>query len=257
MKFKKGLFLLLILISLSFWKLGVFNIAGIDVEIKNAQCVNEQNIKSDLNLLGKNILFFDEYEASRKLTVKYPCIKNIDFKRQLSKEIKVFISGRNPFLSVAPLTKSPLSSLDNLEATPSSSTAFLDWSLPSQEREQLTVDETGVVFDCGDNSDLPLIFLPDENLKIGQKLDDSLFIKISEIVTKLTQFQIQNFHAKVENHDLVIQTSPQLVFALDKDALKQLASLQLILAKAKMNETMIKSIDLRFDKPVVVYASFI
>ena len=48
--------------------------------------------------------------------------------------------------------------------------------------------------------------------------------------------------------------NPKVFFRLDNEIDLQLASLQLILEKAKIDERILEFIDLRFDKPIVRFA---
>ena len=60
----------------------------------------------------------------------------------------------------------------------------------------------------------------------------------------------------LDNFFLIYPTSlsPKVIFRLDQRIDVQIASLQLILEKAKMYSESLEFIDLRFDKPIVKFA---
>ena len=65
----------------------------------------------------------------------------------------------------------------------------------------------------------------------------------------------------VVGNRLIVDSEPRVTFALNKEISRQSASLQLILRQAKMNldpdkpdSRSVESVDLRFDRPVVVYS---
>lgn len=257
----KKIFLLFVFISVVFvvWNNGILNIRRINIERRDTFCVvSEENIKSSLDLIGKNILFIDENGVNKKLLNKFPCIKNIKLDKKFPQEIKITINERNALASVIPFEGTALL-VNNLEATPSSQSALLQWSFPSFFEKQFLVDETGFVFSADRKDDTPLLFWPDKNIKVGYQLNKNDFDKISQIFVKLRDLEDLNFGSniktKVVNKSFLVQTAPRIVFSLEKDVLRQLASLQLILQKAKIEKKVMETVDLRFDKPVVIYYS--
>ncbi|MBI4036980.1 hypothetical protein HY385_00990 [Candidatus Daviesbacteria bacterium] len=234
------------------WQLHLLDIHKINVEIQNAKCVDEQNLKLALGLSGKNILLIKSKEVNKKLIAKYPCLREVQIEPQSLNTVKVLATGRTALASVAPITTSTLT-LDNQEATPSSSSALLNWSFPPFPINKTEiVDETGVIFG-GDNTNLLTLFLPNQDLKIGQLVDLPGFDKIAIVLSKLPKLEILIVRAKVEEDNLLIDAEPKIAFSLEKDILRQLASLQLILQKAKIDKKPMEIIDLRFDKPVITY----
>jgi len=102
------------------------------------------------------------------------------------------------------------------------------------------------------------------DFKIG---DRSLVIPVGEKnIEKQTEIRLKNFAfeenlilSKVQLEDegraLMAVFSGELIclFTLEKEIESQLASLQFILWRAKMEGKSLKTVDLRFDKPVVKY----
>ena len=85
--------------------------------------------------------------------------------------------------------------------------------------------------------------------------------KVKEVVISLSGFEAPTDNIIIVGDKLIIDTKPRLIFSLDKRLDYQTTSLQLILAQAKMNSdpsspgsALIESVDLRFNKPVVVYS---
>lgn len=235
----------------------VLTVNKIDLKLNNTPCVNLEQLKTTLNLKGKNILFLDNAKIKKALLAEYPCVGDIKLERFFLGAIKIEIEGRTAFVKIASFSSAPPLTLKDLEATSSTSTALLDGFFPSSTEENFILDEAGVIFAKNSSNNLPILFWPDKDLKIGQSLDKSLVYKVSKIITKLTQLEINKsenpVRMKLKDEDFIIQALPKLVFSLSKDIPKQLASLQLILAKAKIDEKTIESLDLRFDKPVIIY----
>jgi hypothetical protein len=246
------------------WKLDPFSIKKIDVSVTSS-CGNPEDIKLVSKIFGKNIFFIDEKVILGELQRKYPCIQVIKLEKYYPSSILIIIQSRIPKFKVIKINPSPKLELTNLEATPSSQTALLDWAFPSGGQETLISDENGVVFSKDGGGELPTIFLAIEKINIGQQLDHNLFKKLTTIFNKLSELspeisseatdsaKISSVKGKIEDNNLLVDSRPRMIFELEKDVLRQLASLQLILQKAKINGREIKTIDLRFDKPVIEY----
>lgn len=95
--------------------------------------------------------------------------------------------------------------------------------------------------------------------KIGQQVLGSK-IKVDQdterIKTYLTQEKIA--YATIgrlsgNSYQITLTTGEEVLITSDKDILRQLASLQLILTRLTMEGKHISRLDLRYDKPVIVY----
>lgn len=249
MKFNKLLFLPLILALFIFfvWKSGILNIRRVDTEIIEAKCVTEEQVKMESSLPGGNILFVGEDAVRNKLLDKFICVKSVVIQRKFPGAVKLTVEGRVAMASVMTFKD------DKLEATPSSQSALLDWSSPQPASQQFLADDKGVLFAEFQNGGLPKLFLPEQTVKIGQRLDEGLFKKISTIFVETKKSDINVTEAVVRDQDFLILHPQKITFSFKKDILKQLVSLQLILQKAKIDESMIETVDLRFDKPVVKF----
>lgn len=256
-------FLVLVLLGLIFLKFNLFNISEIKVNLENINCAAVEQIKSDSRLVGQNIFFIDEDKFKQTLIQKYLCIKEIQIEKFYLQQIEVKVVGRKPFVKIGSYQEiSPILALDLKEATPSSSTALLDWSYPTPV-DLHTADETGFVFDTESKDSLPLFLLPGGDIKLAKQVDQTMFEKLSLIFNKLNMEENiwgREPQMKIVDNELLIkiflkedQKEQKIIFALERDILKQLASLQLILQKAKIDNRVMEMIDLRFDKPVVIY----
>ncbi|KKS71196.1 MAG: hypothetical protein UV41_C0004G0020 [Candidatus Daviesbacteria bacterium GW2011_GWA2_42_7] len=219
----------------------------IEVTINNAVCTTEEGLRVESGLPGSNILFISEETVRRKLFDKFICIKDVSLKRQFPSVVKLTVDGRVAIAGL--MTHKGI----RMEATPSSQSALLDWSTPQLTSQPFLVDDQGVLFAQFQGEDLPKLFLPEQTVKVGQRLDEGLFKKISTVFTETRKYEINISEAEVLDQDFLVLSPRKIAFSLKRDILKQLVSLQLILQKAKIDESMIETVDLRFDKPVVKF----
>lgn len=244
-----GIFLVLI------WKLNILSVEKVMI-YSNAECVSEQDLKRELNIFGKNLLSLNQNRIKNDLAVKYLCIKDIDISYEFPRTIKVIVYGRKFLTKVVSFPQ--INNLPDLESSTSSETALLDWNFPSVSSEEAFIaDNAGFIFTKKQpNFSLPTLLLT-ENLVLGKQMDKKFFNSLDQIFTKCLQLEPMsgepNFIAKKYGNILQINTSVKLVFSLERDILRQLASLQLILQKAKIDGRIAQVIDLRFDKPIVEY----
>ncbi len=135
----------------------------------------------------------------------------------------------------------------SLSATPSAD-LVLDYYL---------IDNEGVVFGKG-TPDLNIlkIYIFNREIFIGRKLPGEIS-NVIKILDKIKTLGIQINKAWINQGTFIITSSQgvsQIIFRLEGDINIQLASLQLILDKAKIDLKELEFIDLRFDKPVVKFA---
>lgn len=256
MNFRKIIiFLIVIFIFLILlWKVELFNVKKIEVEKNNDKCLEKQNILSEFNLKNKNIFLINEEEINKNILKKYICIKKVYLEKKFPSTIKIIINERKGLARVVNYKKQNLLSFKDLEATASSQTALLNWSfLNSSESGNFIVDDEGLIFDQNVENNLPIIFIPEQILEIGKKINNIDFSKVALLLNKLVQMNIYVTQTQITEKNLQMKNEQKLVFSLEKDILKQIASLHLILDKAKIDDTTMEIIDLRFDRPVVKY----
>ncbi|KKR81437.1 MAG: hypothetical protein UU73_C0001G0083 [Candidatus Daviesbacteria bacterium GW2011_GWA1_41_61] len=252
------LFFLVVLITLAIFKTDLLKTDSIEWEAKNAACLDTARVKSEINLQHNYFFYINEKAIFQKTVSLYPCVKSLRWERKFIKGIKIIAEGRVPLIKIAPI---PTAALDeDLTASPSSSTALLDWSLPEDVKKLYIADSEGYVFAQGQEFQLPILYYLGDELKLGQKIEGDLLTKLEQVILNLGKLEIQAqdsslFKFKKSGDFLLVYSRPKLVFSLSGDIFRQLGSLQLILQKAKIDEKEMETVDLRFDKPVVVYSS--
>lgn len=216
-------------------RLTLFTIKEIDTVAKNSPCVNESQLKNSSGLLGQNFFFVNLENIAKNLKSKFICLKNINLFYVFPNKIRIEASGRQPvaILNLLNLEATAASFLENL-ATPSaesSSDAYL-------------IDNEGIIFSKSIGTlTVPHIFIDDmENHNIGNSL---------KILEKSKTFGLDVKTATILDNFFIIFSYPKVIFRLDDKVEAQIASLQLILAEAKIDLKELEFIDLRFDKPII------
>jgi hypothetical protein len=103
---------------------------------------------------------------------------------------------------------------------------------------------------------LPLVFVNQE-LSLKMSLGSVLGGGIRDVLDMLVKLNMNPKLLKVSMSGTMIIVDVQemkVILNLKGEYLKQLASLQLILQKNKIDSKRIESVDLRFAKPVVIYS---
>lgn len=228
---------------LAVFKLNIFTIKKIDIEAKNITCADDNQLKNYSSLLGRNFFLINFSKTENDLKKKFYCIKSAAVSKSLPDKIKLQILNREPFVVLA--------SLKNKEASYS--------AIPSADEvgAYYMVDNEGVVFDKGaPNLNLPQIFIYNSEISMGQKLTGKLS-NVLVILQKMKTFGIEVNMGRIIDEDFVVDSNPPLsrvIFRLNENVGIQIASLQLIQNKAKIDSSEFEFIDLRFDKPVVKFA---
>ncbi|MBI2334917.1 FtsQ-type POTRA domain-containing protein [Candidatus Daviesbacteria bacterium] len=207
--------------SLIFLLLGIYLIFFTKFFIVNSvefegslTCADRENLVSSAEVTGSNFFLIQNQAIEKKLKEKFSCIKSVEIINKFPNRIFLKVKNRTPQAKV----------------------------LIAGQVDYL-VDKEGVLFSGGDAS-----------LKIYSDKKEKDFKKILSVLERTKFFGIDITEASATAESLLIQSMPQISFALDKDIEEQIASLQLILAKAKIDEETLEFIDLRFDKPVVRFA---
>ena len=118
------------------------------------------------------------------------------------------------------------------------------------------VDNEGVMYSANtDQINTPKIYISGTNLTIGEQLTSIFIQNALKILEKAKTFDIDVREARIDSENIfLVNGLPRMIFKLSSNIDIQLASLQLILQKAKIDDVKIEFIDLRFDKPVVKIA---
>lgn len=216
-----------------------FKIKFIDIKLEKTTCINNEELKGNINIQQKNIVFLDSNSLQKDLKNKYPCLKEVRVSKFFPNKIEINLKGREPFAKIISFKKS-ISDSDQALIEATSSANFKD--------KDYIIDEEGVIFDSNINLDLTEIYQEEQDLKIGQKTQTEDLIKIIKTLNNI------RISAKrlivVEGKTIFVDTTPKIFFNREADINMQLASLQLILEKAKIDEDSIEFINLKFDKPI-------
>lgn len=245
--------LALVIILTSFFVLrsDFFKIKSVDVESDKLTCTDSEKIKSLSNLLGQNLLFVNLTKTKEVIVGKFFCIRDLKISKGFPDKAKLIVSGRKAkaiFLVLKPQGATESATIFNI-ATPSAKEL--------KDAEKFEVDTDGVVFAKGDQRfDLPKIYYYGENLTLGKRISEALIGAI-KILNNLRNIGLEYKDGKIKDGIFLVAFStdkPIVVFKLGQDVNDQLASLQLILRQAKIEEKEVEFIDLRFDKPVARFA---
>ena len=266
--------LLLILILVLLFRSNLMLINQVSVEPGKTFCTTEEAVKSEAKLEGQQIFLINSSSISERIKKRFICIESVQLERIPLDKVKIKLTERKPAAKVNVILQPNLENLKIQEASPSSESGRLDFSVDeSRISLQLLVDKLSFIF--ADNSDLakeyfkdvssiPEFFVISQAEKKGEFIRNKSTSAVLEILPKINALQVPVDRVKIDQNKILISGDPDLVFSTDKDLNRQLASLQLILQKATMNSTdplkkreenkPIELIDLRFDKPIVVYS---
>ncbi len=247
-----------------------------DIELSAINCAAFPEIEGFLNSKNMNYFYYNSTLLESDLRQKFYCIGNIEQEIYYPNRLKLKLTGREGKYVIKTINTeidtNPqiVLTLEQLNATESTSQAFppqvlkqiLDTYQQASTSGLYVVDHEGVVFENAQtDATLPRIVLFGKDPRIGQKIADDLISKVDQISAKLTQLDLDTANLIVVGDRLIVDTTPRVTFSLNKEIPRQAASLQLILRQAKMNldpektdSRSVESIDLRFDRPVVVYS---
>lgn len=218
-----------------------FNIKYIDVKLDKIACAEANQIKDSSGLLGQNIIFLDSKKAKENIKNKFICVRDTTLSRHFLNKISLAVSGRTPVAILRLAEASSSSSIEEI-ATPSAKPGM----------DAFLVDDEGVIFSKDGQGSLPNIFFTDQTISLGEKLEN---INSLKIIDRVKMLAVEPQNAVVADNILIIFSSPKVVFRLDEKIDIKLASLQLILQTAKIDDKRLEFVDLRFDKPIVKFAS--
>lgn len=254
-----GLVLLVIFSIFLLFRSNMFTIQSIDVQTEKISCTDNKQIRDVVPLLGQNFFLTNSAKVESKLKKRFICIKSVEILRQFPNRVKIKVFGREPAAILVvtkdiEATQSGLLERFTQQATPSgepnSSAIVMD------SGENLLVDIQGVIYSSNlEGVTAPRIYVRDSKLTLGQTLKEDVIKNVLKILDKLKTFGVSVKEVKIiQNKLLLVDAVPRIIFKLDDKQEMQIASLQLILNKAKIDDSSLEFIDLRFDKPVVRFA---
>lgn len=219
--------LLLILGGLAIVRGNFWTVEGISCSLSGQVC--PARLWEDLRnaSLGKDFLFFPKSDVIRQISLNYPEVDNLEIKRVLPKQL-------------------------SFELTASSARAAI------KGEKYFLVNARGLVLKISDQpGDLPVILMDSvKNVGVGQGFDQKEIIPTIEILSNLEARKLHPTMAKIispQRVNIWLNNGTLVNVSLQKEANLQLDSLQVILARVKMEGKALREIDLRFDKPVILY----
>ena len=251
-------FLMLFLLGGIGWYLSTVK-TDFNLQLDDLTCADEIKIKQALEKEKIKFYWLQSQEIEKKLRQQFPCISDSVIEREFPKGVKVTLSGRKPlavFRVTQKLTPSPLP-IEVLEATPSTIEAKPSPSPSAQVivtfGETFLIDGKGVGFAKGFREDLPLVNFVTNRFDIGDSIGAEVIAHILEVIEFFQKQGISIQSLELDQDKLTVKTAEEIVFSVTDGLERQGASLQLIWKQAKMNSKSVVKIDLRFDKPVVIY----
>ena len=247
------IFIILITLLFSYLFLTTFIVKKIEIITDGGSCVEKRQIEQNINLLGKNLFFLDINKVKQNLQNKFVCIKDVNSIKNYPTGMKLNIQSRQPKISLTSVGINATSSADLINLTQNSATFSAKLI---ENKENFYIDDEGVIYSkLVDQGSILNIKVVNKDLNIGQRLDKRIVENILKIFQKTGDQGIVIDKIFLHDNNLFIENSNSvLIFNTMNKIDTQIASLQLIVQKAKIENENIEFIDLRFDKPVVKYA---
>lgn len=242
-------FFLIFFFLFLFFKSGIFTIKQVVVAAKSLGCASEKGIKDSAELTGQNFFLANTKAAEEAIKLKFYCIKAAPIKRSFPDKMRIEV-----------LSRQPAAFLVALETKEASISSFIDIATPSAlpVKSSFQIDEEGMVFSKDPaGADIPRVYIFNADITLGKKMSGDLIPGTLRVLTKLKEIRFPVKESLVfDKLYIVTSDSPKLkiIFRLNEDLDTQLASLQVILDKAKIDLKELEFIDLRFDKPIVRFA---
>lgn len=239
-----------IILIFTIFRSDFFNIKVIDIQADNINCTDPTQIKNSTSLIGQNLFFLNSSKIEAGIKKKFLCIKDVEISKYFPNKVKLTLFKREPVaLFISQKEEENLGILEKFSesvatsSAESSPSAKLNFS-QGEIIESFIVDNEGVVFEKNvSRGDLPKVYFYGQNVMID---------KIIKILQKVNTFGLDIKEAKVYSEKiLLLNSKPKIIFKLGEREDVQLASLQLILSEAKIDDRELEFIDLRFDKPVI------
>lgn len=201
----------------------VFEIKNLTFE-KQQDCANEQELKDNFRLIGKNLFSISQESLEKDLKNHFDCAEFVSLKKQWPSTLGIKIEVKQPVLKIA--------------------------------GTDLYLTNSALVTDNTKNTDLPTIFLPEGTTTpiVNQHLTDRAVLSAVKIASLLQKSDFTAANVRIINsQDIAVynRQSFVVIFSLEKSIEDQINSLQQIVALTKIDGSKITKIDLRFDKPIV------
>ncbi len=241
--------LLLIIIIFSVFRSNFFSIKTVDVAVDKLSCADSNQIKNSIQLIGQNFFLFNSVKVRENIRNNFLCVRDVKTSRHFPSHVSIFVSGREP--------KVLLLVFGNREATQGAT--FEDIATPSakavENADSFFIDREGVIFAKADNTaNIPKIYYYGLDISLGKQ--KKRLVDLLKILEKVKLYGLDIRQSQLSDEIFIMNPprGPKIIFNMDQKLDAQLASLQLILNQAKIDENQLEFIDLRFDKPVVKLA---
>lgn len=240
-----GLLLLLALIYV-FLRSDFWRVKEVKCRFNQLDCNQEIAEQITELSLGKNLLFFPRQTTMKKIKEILIQVDTVSIKKIIPNKILFELSSRKPVVALA-VELSPES-----ESTVSAKPQF------SLTGVYYLTDQQGVVVKKMEESqNLPLIlFKSDPQFKTGEKITQEEVRRVIEIIVEMKLRLLQPKVSRIispREIEIWLENETLVILNGQKEIDVQLDSLQFIYSRSKIEGKQIKKIDLRFDKPVVVY----
>jgi cell division septal protein FtsQ len=219
----KKLFIAIILFAILFiGSIPIFTVKSAKLQNRSS-CLEEEILLSRIN--KKNLILLDTEKLKEEIKKQLVCVEDIKITKKYPNTVIFEV-----------LEKKAVAQIDG---SPNSVTA------------------DGLVILESSPSLKPKLFLPQpvEN-NIGQKIKDPSVLFALQLLKSLEKSDfIPSSVRIVEQGDVAVYSTKEAValFTEDRSVDLQVDSLQSVIAKAKIDPSKIAKIDLRFDKPVLIY----
>lgn len=201
-----------------FWIVHAFTITNIIVSGDAARI--EVNAKQFVG----NILFFNADSAIAQIVEDNPLVKSIEIKKHFPSTLELVVYKRQPIARLK------------------TSSAIVG------------IDGDGVVTDALGEDSLPVIEIDVPLVRMGQVMKEDAVKQAAAIVSAIQPLVQVRKIERYESASLRVITKETNIFFPQKgDIRKTLDTLQTLISGFRIKGTMPKTIDLRFDKPVVQF----
>ena len=211
---------LIVLAPLSIFFL--FKIENVEVA-GDKGCTEESTIQEQFR--GRNIFIVSSKQVEETIANNYKCVKNVTVQKKYPSTLTIEVEIDRPLVKVGD--------------------------------KNIYLTENGFVLDNYDQKNLPTIFFDKETeFKIGERVNDEDTLYVLSLVSQIgkTDFVatsirvLSPFVLSVYNRENQV-----VIFTTEKKVNVQVDSLQLILSESKIDPSKITKIDLRFEKPVIIF----
>lgn len=221
-----SIFILILLVGLFYLFLSSKPLSVRDVMVTTDYdfTANQEITKILEKLKGENIFFLKEDDLSQKLKSGDIKIKDIKIKKELPGKLLINIQGRQA-IAVIPLANS----------------FFL-------------IDKEGLVFsEEREASGLPILDLGLQNIGIGSRIDDREKNIFTILDSLKGEEEVISILVAQEEVQIKLGEGLLVLFLLQEKPEEKLNSLQIMLARFRIEGKRPTKIDLRFEKPVVTF----